>query len=305
MNDSIVTIFGGSGFIGRQVVYALAKEGYRIKVASRSAEDSMPLKTAGAVGQIIPISCDVLKPELVRQAVTNSHIVINLVGILYPKGRQTFQAMHVQAPEYITKAAKDAGVKRLIHMSSLGADRAKTSKYAVTKLFGEQKVKTIFPDVTILRPSVVFGENDNFFNLFARMAKISPFLPLIGGGRTLFQPVFVGDIASAIVEILKDDGSKKRIYELAGPDTLSFKEILQFILKHIDRKRILLPIPFWLAKLKAFFLEILPNPPLTRDQVELLKYDNVVTPKSLGFSDLGIAPKSINEIVPGYLANYK
>ena len=302
MNTKLVTIFGGSGFLGRHTVRALARAGWRIKVATRHPNRAFFLRPLGAVGQIDFVKCDVADAASVAQALTGSQAVINLTGILFEKG-QTFEDVQADGAANIAQAAAAAGVGSLVHVSAIGADAESDSSYAVTKAEGESSVREAFPKAVILRPSIVFGPEDGFFNKFAAMARFLPALPLIGGGRTRFQPVFVGDVAQAIVTSLsRQDG---RTYELGGPGTYSFKELLQLILRETGRRRALIPMPFGIAFLKAAFLQLLPKPLLTIDQVRLLKKDNVVSPTAPGLADLGITPTSVEAVIPSYLWRYR
>ncbi|HKU65784.1 MAG TPA: complex I NDUFA9 subunit family protein [Rhizomicrobium sp.] len=302
MNTNLVTIFGGSGFVGRHAVRALARAGWRIKVATRHPARGFFLRPLGSVGQIDFVKCDVGDAASVTQAIAGAQAVVNLTGILFEKG-QTFEDVQSDGAAHIAQAAAAAGVRALVHVSAIGADLESESAYAVTKAQGEQAVREAFPAAVILRPSIIFGPEDGFFNKFAAMARIFPALPLIGGGHTKFQPIFVGDVAQAIVAALsRQDG---RTYELGGPSIYSFKELLQLILRETGRRRALIPIPFALASLKAAFLQLLPNPLLTMDQVRLLRCDNVVSPTAAGLRDLGITPTSVEAVVPSYLWRYR
>jgi len=302
MNTNLVTIFGGSGFVGRHAVRALARAGWRIKVATRHPARGFFLRPLGSVGQIDFVKCDVGDAASVAQAVAGAQAVVNLTGILFEKG-QTFEDVQADGAAHIAQAAAAAGVRALVHVSAIGADLESDSTYAVTKAQGEQAVREAFPGAVILRPSIIFGPEDGFFNKFAGMARFLPALPLIGGGHTRFQPIFVGDVAQAIlVALSRQDG---RTYELGGPSTYSFKELLQLILRETGRNRALIPMPFALASLKAAFLQLLPNPLLTMDQVRLLKKDNVVSPTATGLSDLGITPTSVEAVIPSYLWRYR
>ncbi len=303
MNTNLVTVFGGSGFLGRHTVRALARAGWRIKVATRHPARGFFLRPLGTVGQIDFVKCDVSDSESVAHAVMGSSAVINLTGILFQKG-QTFADVQAEGAGNIAQAATRAGVRALVHVSAIGADLESDSTYAATKAQGEQAVREAFPDAVILRPSIIFGPEDGFFNKFAGMARFSPVLPLVGGGHTRFQPVFVGDVAQAIVTAL-GDAAKGRTYELGGPGVYSFKELLQIILREIGRKRALVPLPFGLASFKAAFLQMLPNPILTVDQVTLLKKDNVVAPTAAGLADLGITPTSVEAVIPSYLWRFR
>ena len=302
---SLVTVFGGSGLLGRNTVRALAKAGYRVRVAVRHPNLAPYLPPMGSVGQIQVMKCNVLDHDAVARAVQGASAVVNLVGVLYSRGSQSFDALQAEAPGTIAMAAKAAGVTSLVHISATGADEESDSDYARTKALGEKVVREEFAGATILRPSLVFGPEDQFFNKFAAMARMLPFLPLIGGGHTKFQPVFAGDVAAAIVKCIEDASTRGKTYELGGPAVYTFKELMQFVLRETGRSRMLLPVPFWLASLKALFLQFFPTPILTPDQVTLLKSDAVVSPRALGLKDLGIAPDSIEAIVPAYLWRFR
>jgi uncharacterized protein YbjT (DUF2867 family) len=302
---SIVTVFGGSGFIGRHAVRALAQAGYRVRVAVRSPSLANYLVPAGHVGQIQLVKCNVRNPEQVAAALRGADAAVNLVGVLNSRGEQSFKALHAEAAGTIAKAAKDAGVETLVHISTPGISVESESVYSRTKAEGEIALRAAFPGATILRPSLVFGPEDNFFNKCANLARYLPALPLIGGGHTKFQPVFVGDVAAAIVKCIADPATRGKTYELGGPAVYSFKEMLQLILRVAGRKRLLIAIPFWLATIKAFFLQFLPEPLLTPDQVTFLKTDNVVTPGALTLKDLGLVPDSMEAVLPAYLWRFR
>lgn len=304
MNSNLVTVFGGSGFLGRHTVRALARAGWRIKIATRHPNRAFFLRPLGTVGQIDFVKCDVADAESVSAAVMGSSAVVNLTGILFEKG-QSFEDVQAEGAANIAKASAAASVSRLVHISAIGADADSDSGYAETKAEGEQFVREAFPGAVILRPSIIFGPEDGFFNKFAQMARFLPALPLVGGGHTRFQPVFVGDVAQAIVSVLGRDDVAGRIYELGGPATYSFKELLEIILFQIGKKRVLVPLPFGIAMIKAAFLQLLPWPILTVDQVKLLKKDNVVSPTAAGLGDLGITPTSVEAVVPSYLWRYR
>lgn len=304
MNTRLVTVFGGSGFLGRHTVRALARAGWRIKVATRHPGRSFFLRPLGTVGQIDFVKCDVADAESVAAAVMGSSAVVNLTGILFQSG-QTFEDVQAEGAANIAQAAAAAGVTALVHVSAIGADAESDSDYAATKAQGEQAVRETFPNAVILRPSVIFGPEDSFFNKFAQMARFLPALPLIGGGRTRFQPVFVGDVARAVVTSLDSAQARGRTYELGGPTTYSFKDLLQLILKETGRRRALVPLPFSVATIKAAFLQVLPKPLLTVDQVRLLKTDNVVAPTAAGLADLGITPTSVEAVIPSYLWRFR
>lgn len=304
MSTNLVTIFGGSGFLGRHTVRALARAGWRIRVATRNPGRGFFLRPLGTVGQIDFAKCDVADADSVAAAVKGSNAVINLTGILFQKG-QTFEDVQAEGAANIARAAADAGATVLVHVSAIGADAQSESEYATTKAQGEQAVRESFPQAVILRPSIIFGPEDGFFNKFAAMARYLPVLPLVGGGHTRFQPVFVGDVAAAIVKALSSEEARGRTFELGGPSIYSFKELLQLILRETGRKRILAPLPFGIATVQAAFLQILPNPILTMDQVKLLKKDNVVAPTAAGLADLGITPTSVEAVIPSYLWRFR
>ncbi|MEM7650923.1 MAG: complex I NDUFA9 subunit family protein [Pseudomonadota bacterium] len=305
VQNKIACVFGGTGFVGRQIVRELANKGYTIKVATRVPERAYFLKPAGAVGQVVPFACRYSEDVDIADAVKGADVVVNCIGILFEKGKkQTFEKAHVDLPARIAKACKKEGVDNFIHISALGVDKA-TSQYAKSKLEGEKAIKKAYPHAVILRPSVIFGEDDSFFNMFAEMARFTPALPLIGGGETKFQPVYVGDVADAAVATIDNDEAQGQVFELGGPDVVSFKEIYQKLFKYTGRTRCLVNLPFGLAKVQATFLSILPNPPLTRDQVESLKTDNVVSSGAKGLSALGVTPTAMSLILPTYLETYR
>lgn len=304
MNNALITVFGGTGFLGRHTVRALARGGYRIRVAVRYPNDGFFLRPMGHVGQIDIVKCNVRNADQIAAAVHGASGVVNLVGILFQRGRQRFEAVHVGAAAAIAKAARTAGATSLVHVSAIGADQDAESNYAASKGEGEVCVRAAFADAVILRPSIVFGPEDDFFNRFAALARMLPFLPLIGGGATKFQPVFVGDVAAAIVRTLSDPATRGRTFELGGPTVYTFKELMQFVLRETCRRRLLVPISFFLATIQAVFLQFLPKPLLTPDQVTLLKSDNIVTgPETL--AALGIEPTSIEAEVPAYLSRFR
>ena len=301
-----ITVFGGSGFIGRYLVQRLAAERVVVRVAGRDPAKAALLKPAGMVGQIVPVRADVTASDAVlAAAVAGAEAVVNLVGILHEGGRQRFQAVHADGPARLARIAALAGVKRFVHVSAIGADVKSPSAYARTKAAGEIGIRTHFPNATILRPSVVFGPEDGLFNRFARMAQLSPVLPLIGGGKTRFQPVYVGDIADAIMRVLVDPHAQGMTYELGGPRIYTMRELFALTLAVTGRKRCLVSLPFWAASLQAALLEWLPTPPLTRDQVKLLQRDNVASPGLPGLRELGIQPKPAELIIPDYLDIYR
>lgn len=305
--NTIATIFGGTGFLGRQIVRELAARGVTVKIASRIPEKAALLKPCGAVGQIVPIMCNYNDPKSVSEAVRGSDIVINCIGILFERGKKkTFKRIHVDLPALIAKASAQAGVRSLVHISALGCD-VSDSKYSKSKLEGEKAVFASFPRAVILRPSVIFGVDDQFFNMFAELARYLPFLPLIGGGKTKLQPVYVGDVADAAIAAIMSQSSDMagRVYQLGGPDVLDFKQLYEKMFEYTGRRRCLISVPFVVAKLEGRVLSLLPKPLLTPDQVETLKFDNIVVEGALGFGALGVVPKSLDAILPQYLEIYR
>ena len=304
MRDEIVTVFGGAGFIGRHLVRRLAARGATVRVATRSPNTAGHLLPMGEVGQIV-LARFVEDETAIRGLVEGASAVVNLLGILFERRRGDFERVHAALPERIASAARAAGVRRFVHVSAIGADPASPSLYARSKAAGERAVRAAFPEAVILRPSVVFGPEDGFFNRFAAMARISPVLPLVGGGGTRFQPVYVGDVADAIVAALARPDAAGRTFELGGPKVYSFEELLRYVLEVTGRRRLLLPLPWWLARSQARIFEFLPTPPLTRDQVSLLERDNVVGPGAPGLAELGITPTPLETVVPSYLQAYR
>lgn len=307
--DTLVTVFGGSGFLGRSVVRALCKRDYRVRVAVRRPELAFHLQPLGRVGQVHTVQANLRYPTSVEAAMRDSQVAINLIGILAESGAQTFDAVQGKGAETVAKAAAAAGAA-MVHVSALGADENSASSYARAKAAGEKAVLATVPSATIFRPSVMFGPGDGFTNRFAGLAQISPVLPLIGGGATKMQPVYVGDVATAIADAVDGKAKQGATYELGGPEVLSFREILQVILAIAERDRMLVPLPFWLAKLQALFLQFAPGPfKLTPDQVELLKSDNVVSEAAkaagLTLEGLGITPDSLQAIAPQYLWRFR
>jgi NADH dehydrogenase len=305
MNSSLITVFGGGGFIGRHLVRALAARGWRIRVISRHPALLGHLQPLGEVGQIVVQSVDSGDEAALTALLKGSRAVVNLIGILHETQKQRFEQVQGELPGRIARAARAAGVERMVHLSAIGADPQSPSAYGRSKAQGEQAVKSALPTAVILRPSIVIGPEDDFFNRFAAMARISPALPLIGGGKTRFQPVYVGDVAQAIVRAIDLDAARGGTFELGGPKVYSFADLMRYMLKVIGRKRFLVNLSYRLAALQARFLEVLPEPLLTRDQVELLKRDNVVDQQARTFEELGISPTPIETIVPQYLARYR
>jgi NADH dehydrogenase len=307
--DTLVTVFGGSGFLGRAVVRALCKRDYRIRVAVRRPELAGHLQPLGRVGQIHAVQANLRYPASVEAAMRGAEIAINLVGILAPSGAQSFEAVHAVGAATVAKVAAAASA-RMVHVSAIGASADSPSRYARSKAEGEQAVRSTVPSATILRPSVVFGPEDDFTNRFAGLARISPALPLIGGGATKLQPVYVGDVATVVADAVDGKAKAGAIYELGGPEVLSMREIMELILSTIGRDRMLVSLPFGLAKLQASLLQFAPGAfKLTPDQVELLRSDNVVSEaaeaQNLTLEGLGIAPESLAAILPQYLWRFR
>jgi len=304
MTNPLITVIGGTGFLGRHTVRALARAGFRVRVAVRYPNQGFFLLPMGHVGQIALVKCNLRNREQVAAAVRGTDAVINLAGVLYSRGRQSFAAVHVEGAATIAEVARAAGAASLVHVSAIGANPDAQSNYAASKGQGEQRVREAFPAATILRPSIVFGPEDDFFNRFAALARVLPALPLIGGGHTKFQPVFVGDVASAVMRVLNDPATRARTYELGGPAVYTFKELMQIVLRETCRRRLLLPIPYSVATFEAFLLQFLPKPLLTPDQVTLLRSDNIVSTADT-LSSLGIEPTSVEAVVPTYLSRFR
>ena len=305
LSSKTITVIGGTGFVGRAVVEALAQRGAKIIVLTRNTEKAKQVKLFGHVGQITAVSGSALDDARLRSVIEPADIVINLVGILAPSGAQSFDAVQAKLPETIGRLAAESDVDRVIHMSAIGADIKSASAYARSKAEGERGLLRQFENSVILRPSVIFGPGDGFFNRFGRMAMMAPALPLIGGGKSKMQPVYVGDVADAVMAVLADSTTSGQIYELGGPTIYSFAELMAYILEVTERSRQLVSVPFSLMAIPAALASLLPNPPLTPDQLRLLKVDNVVSGELPTFSDLGISPASVESVVPEYLASYR
>ncbi|MBX9454321.1 MAG: complex I NDUFA9 subunit family protein [Mesorhizobium sp.] len=304
----LVTVFGGSGFLGRHVVRALAKRGYRVRVAVRNPNLAGHLQPLGNVGQIQAVQANLRVRWSIDRAVQGADHVVNLVGILFESGRQSFNAVQDFGARAVAEAARAEGAT-LTHVSAIGSDKESPADYARTKARGEQAVLETMPDAVIFRPSIMFGPEDGFFNRFAAMARLSPALPLIGGGHTKFQPVYVADVAEAIARSVEGKVEGGRIYELGGPETMTFKQCMEKMLEVIERKRMLVSVPWGMARLQGSLLGLLPNPLLTRDQVEMLRTDNVVSQaaeqEGRTFAALGIKPQAMDAILPSYLWQYR
>ena len=319
MSGGLVVVFGGSGFIGKQVVRALAKRGARVRVAMRRPHLGHELRVLGDVGQIQLVQANVRFPASIDAALEGADAVVNLVAVLNESGKQSFEALHVEAARAVAEAAAKRGIKRIVHFSALGA-APKGARYARSKYLGERAVLEAAPTATILRPSIVFGPEDRFFNRFAEMARnpvlhgMLGFMPLIGGGKTRFQPVFVGDVADAVCAALERPEARGHVYELGGPNVYTFRELMEYVRAETDRPAPMLPLPFVLAVplglLIGWAFSLLPfaEPPLTGDQVAMLKRDNVVgdDPSAGTIQDLGVTQlESVEAIAPAYLWRFR
>lgn len=307
--QGLVTVFGGSGFVGAQVVRALAKTGARVRVAVRNPGRGYRLRMLGDVGQIEVVQANIREPASVVRALEGAEGCVNAVAVLYQSGRQTFEALHVEGARLIAATAAETGVKSFVQISALGANASAPSAYGRTKAAGEAAVRAVLPGAVILRPSVIFGPEDAFFNRFAAMAMISPALPLIGGGKSLFQPVYVSDVAQAVARALVSPAAEGKTYELGGPTTYSFEALMDLMLKVIQRRRILIPVPFPVANLLGQVGDLAAAlgvpPPITRDQVTLLRSDTIVAPGAMGLAELGVTPSAPEPILPSYLYVYR
>ncbi len=317
-SESIATVFGASGFLGRYVVRAMASRGWRIRAASRRPDLGNYLQPMGRVGQIVPVQANLRYPASLAAVLRDAEVAVNLVGILSPSGRQNFEAVHVFGARAAARAAKEAGVRHFVQVSAIGADAHAESSYARTKGRAEAAVRDIFPDAVILRPSILFGPEDDFFNRFAALARMEPVLPLLGGGKTLFQPAYVGDVAEAVAQAAEGEATAGATYELGGPEVKSFKEILDYICAVTGRDRPLIPVPLGLARYPAAVLEVVDALAMgffpkmlvtTRDQLKLLETDNVVSQQArdarLTLEGLGIEPRGIAAVVPSYLYRFR
>ena len=304
-NQKIIAIFGAGGFLGKYLMRQLTKLDYRIKVATRNPYLKGYLKPLGNPGQIELFKTNIFNPEDVKQVLKNCSFAINLIGILHETRKQKFSQVHAKFPNLLSNLCNETGVKKLIHISALGVREGHVSRYMQSKLEGEKNIQNVFKSSVILRPSLIFGPEDKFFNTFASIAQFSPALPLIGGGKTKFSPIYVGDIAKAIVRALNLNNSESKIYELGGPENYSFRELMEILLEEIKKKRFLIPIPFGVAKFQSYFLQMMPNPLLTTDQVEMLKYNNIVSGEYPSLEDLGVSGKTIQSILPKYIYRFR
>ena len=304
--QGLVTVFGGSGFVGGQVVRQLAKAGHRVRVAVRNPNLGYRLRMLGDVGQIEVVQTNVRNAPSVARALEGAEAAVNLVGVLRETGRQKFHALHVMGARTIAEQAKAAGVRRLVQVSAIGADENSSSRYARTKAMGEAAVRQAFPGAVVIRPSIMFGADDKFFNKFGQMAALFPALPLIGGGETKFQPVYVGDVAQVVAKAVAHPAAEGLTYELGGPAVYSFKELLEMILRETGRNRMLVSLPWFAASWIGKLGDLSPvAPPLTSDQVESLKTDNVADKGLPGLIEAGVIPTTVESVVPSYLYRYR
>ena len=304
-NNQQIAVFGAGGFLGRHLIRELTKLDYRVKIATRNPFLKGYLRPLGNPGQIELIKTNIFNVEDVKQVLKNCDYAINLVGILYETRKQKFIQIHSHFPYLLSNLCNEIGIKNLIHVSALGVKEKHSSQYIQSKFQGEKNIKNFFKPSVILRPSLIFGPEDKFFNTFASYARISPALPLIGGGKTKFAPIYCVDVGKAIVKALELKNTKPKIYELGGPENYSFRELIEILLGEIKKKRFLVNIPFNIAKFQSYFLQMLPNPILTMDQVELLKYDNIISGEHPTLKDLGIQGKTIHSILPEYIYRFR
>lgn len=306
--QNLVTVFGGSGFVGAQAVRYLAKAGWRVRVAVRNPNLAYKMRLLGDVGQIDVVQANLRNIPSLERALDGATVSLNMVGLLRETGRQGFQAVHVMGARNVAEAARTMGVDRVVQMSALGADAASPSKYLRTKAEGEAAVRAIYPNAAVVRPSIIFGAGDGFFNRFAAMAQLSPALPLIGGGHTRFQPVFVGDVGQALARVVTDETPTGETYELGGPGTFSFRELMEKMLAETGQHRLLIPVPWPVASALGGLFDLVGGlipPPVTADQVESLRSDNVVSGQRPGLTDLGITPTTLEAVLPSYLYSYR
>ena len=304
-NQKIIAIFGAGGFLGKHLIRELTKIDYRIKIATRNPYLKGYLKPLGNPGQIELFKTNIFNIEDVKQVLKNCDLAINLVGILNETRKQKFDQVHNQFPDILSKLCNSLNIKKLIHISALGVEKKINSQYIISKFEGEKKIIQTFKKSIILRPSIVFGPEDKFFNLFASIAQFSPILPLIGGGKTKFSPIYVGDVAKAIVKTIKINNSEPKIFELGGPENYSFKELMEILLLEIKKKRFLMPIPYSIAKFQSYFFQMMPKPLLTPEQVEILKYNNIISGKYPSLKDLDIKGATIQNILPKYIYRFR
>ena len=304
-NNQQIAVFGAGGFLGRHLIRELTKLDYRIKVATRNPYLKGYLRPLGSPGQIELIKTNIFNVEDIKQILKNCDYVINLVGILYETRRQKFNQIHSHFPYLLSTLSNEFGIKKLVHVSALGVKEKHSSQYIKSKFEGEKNIKNTFQSSIILRPSLIFGPEDKFFNTFASYARISPAIPLIGGGKTKFAPIYCVDVGKAIVKALQLKNAEPKIYELGGPENYTFKELMEILLREIKKKRLLINIPFNIAKFQSYFLQMFPKPILTVDQVELLKYDNIISGEYPTLKDLGIEGKNITSVLPEYIYRFR
>ncbi len=304
-NNQEIAIFGGGGFLGKHLIRQLTKLDYRVKIATRNPYQKGYLKVLGSPGQVELFKCNIFNSEDLKSVLRNSDIVINLCGILYENRKQKFNQIHSYFPNLLSNLCNEFVIKKLIHISALGVKKNHISKYMQSKFQGEENIQNIFKTSIILRPSVCFGPEDKFFNTFAALAQFSPIIPLIGGGLQKFAPVYVVDVAKAIIKALQLNNSEPKIFEIGGPKNYSFKELMKILLIQIKKKRFLVPIPFKVAKLQSYFLQMMPNPLLTPDQVDILKFNNIVSGNYPTLRDLNIEGTSIEKILPEYIYRFR
>ena len=300
-----IAVFGAGGFLGRHLIRELTKLDYRVKIATRNPFLKGYLRPLGNPGQIELIKTNIFNVEDVKQVLKDCDYAINLVGILYETRKQKFIQIHSHFPYLLSNLCNEIGIKNLIHVSALGVKEKHSSQYIQSKFQGEKNIQNFFKPSVILRPSLIFGPEDKFFNTFASYARIFPALPLIGGGKTKFAPIYCVDVGKAIVKALELKNTEPKIYELGGPENYSFRELIEILLGEIKKKRFLVNIPFNIAKFQSYFLQMLPNPILTMDQVELLKYDNIISGEHPTLKDLGIQGKTIHSILPEYIYRFR
>jgi uncharacterized protein YbjT (DUF2867 family) len=300
MAYGLVTVFGGTGFLGRRIVERLGAAGARVRMAVRHTMMAGVPSQGG--GDVEVVYADVRDATTVARAVRDADAVVNAVGLYVEHGEATFQAVHVDGAQEVARAAREAGIPRLVHISGIGADVNSESSYVRSRALGERAVREACTEATILRPSVLFGRGDALFRYLAAITRISPVFPLFGNGSTRLQPVFIGDVAEAVVKALGAPSASGKVYELGGPRVYRYKELVELVLVHLKRRRVLVPVPFFVWKIQATLLGILPNPPLTRDQVILMRSDNVVSDTALTFADLGITPRSVEAELPSIMA---
>lgn len=305
MKGKIITVFGAAGFVGRTLIEHLAKKGALIRAVVTDTDKALFLKVMGEPGQITLFTVDFLDHAQVESLCAHSWAVVNLIGTLYEKKHKTYDFIHVDIPEAIARACQVKRVDRFVHISAIGANPESDSDYLCTKGLGEERVQQLFPSVTIVRPSIIFGPNDRFFNQMARVLVLNPLFPIFGRDNTKLQPVYVGDASSAILALLEAPDTRAQIYELGGPKVYTFKALIELTLKLIKRKRKVITLPYWIGQIIGTLLQIFPNPPLTSEQVKLLQKDNVVDPQAKSFKDLSIVPIALEAILPAYLKRYQ